>query len=62
MAIQVHSFPSTYDLYGSRNHFWNDFNVDFDDQSWLEDSLYKRRHDGLYKSKFERENEESEED
>jgi hypothetical protein len=58
MPIPVHSFPSDYDLHGSRNHFWNDFRVDYDDQTWLEDTLYQRRHDNLYKSKFEREQEE----
>jgi hypothetical protein len=61
MPIQVHSYPSSYDIHGSRNHSWNDFQVDFDDQTWLENSLYRRRHEGLYLSKFEREDSEEKE-
>ena len=58
MAIPVYSLPSDYDMFGSRRHTWEDNSIDFDDQVWQENSLYKRRHDGLYLSKFERENEE----
>lgn len=61
MPIHIHSFPSDYDMFGNRNHSWNDFSVDYDDQTWQESTLYKRRHDNLYKSAFEREQEEMEE-
>jgi hypothetical protein len=42
--------PSQFDITGGcRSHF------DFDDeQKWLENSLYSRRHDGLYESRLER--------
>jgi hypothetical protein len=42
--------PSRFDLTGGfRSHF------DFDDeQRWAENSLYARRHDGLYESRLER--------
>lgn len=58
MAIPIHSFPSDYDMFGSRRHTWEDGSIDFDEQVWQENSLYKRRHDGLYLSKFEREQDE----
>jgi hypothetical protein len=62
MAIPIYNFPSDYDMFGSRNHNWNDYSVDYDDQTWQENTLYKRRHDNLYKSSFEREQEEIEEE
>ena len=60
MPIPIHSFPSDYDMFGSRRHTWEDNSIDFDEQTWQENSLYKRRHDGLYSSQFEREKEEEE--
>jgi len=47
-------------MFGSRRHTWEDNSIDFDEQTWQENSLYKRRHDGLYSSQFEREKEEEE--
>lgn len=60
MPIPIHSFPSDYDMFGSRRHTWEDNLTEIDEQTWQENSLYRRRHEGLYLSKFEREQEEEE--
>ena len=45
MGVAIYNVSE--DIYGSRRPF------DTDDDSWVESSLYARRHDGLYKSRLE---------
>lgn len=47
MPIPIYNFPSDYDMHGSRRYDC-DTNYEYDDQEWIENALYKRRHDGLY--------------
>jgi hypothetical protein len=47
MPIPTYNFPSEYDLRGSKRYDC-DTNYEYDDQEWVENALYKRRHDGLY--------------
>jgi hypothetical protein len=51
--MHIYSLPSQADITGIRNHFDGD-----DEQVWQERSLYSRRHDGLFKSRLEQEQEE----
>jgi hypothetical protein len=44
----IYSFPNHRDITGIYRPFDHD-----DEQRWQENSLYSRRHDGLYKSRLE---------
>jgi hypothetical protein len=56
--MEVYPMPSFYDLSGGCRRVF-----DFDDeQRWTENSLYARRHDGLYESRLERMQREFEEE
>jgi len=56
--MEVYPMPSFYDLSGGCRRTF-----DFDDeQRWVENSLYARRHDGLYESRLERMQREFEEE
>ena len=46
MSLHIYQFPSIGDSFGTRRPFE-------DDDGWVEDSLYARRHDGLYESRLE---------
>jgi hypothetical protein len=54
MPIDTYNFPSEYDLRGSRRYDC-DSTYEYDEQEWIEDALYKRRHEGLYESDLESE-------
>jgi hypothetical protein len=57
MSLHIYNFPSDYDMHGSRRYDC-DTNYEYDDQEWIENALYKRRHDGLYCTEAESEPEE----
>jgi len=46
MPIPIYNFPAEYDLHGSKRYDCDSY--EYDDQEWIENALYKRRHDGLY--------------
>lgn len=52
MPIPIYNFPSDYDMHGSRRYDC-DTNYEYEDQEWIENALYSRRHDGLYLSETE---------
>lgn len=51
--MHIYSLPSESDITGIRRPFDND-----DEQVWQEKSLYSRRHDGLFVSRLEQEQQE----
>jgi hypothetical protein len=51
--MHIYPLPSQADITGIHRPFFSD-----DDQDWQEKSLYSRRHDGLFKSRLEQEQEE----
>lgn len=48
VAMTIYSYPAESDITGIRRPFDRD-----DEQNWQEETLYARRHDGLYKSRLE---------
>jgi hypothetical protein len=46
--MHIYPFPAISDITGKRNHF------DYDDeQGWQEETLYSRRHDGMFVSRLD---------
>jgi hypothetical protein len=48
VAMTIYSYPAESDITGIRRPFDRD-----DEQNWQEETLYARRHDGLYESRLE---------
>jgi len=58
MPIPIYNYPSDYDMHGSKRYDCDSY--EYDEQEWIENALYKRRHDGLYCTETELEDQDTE--